>query len=148
MKRVHFIRRRQHTGFLNVLLGSDVVLDTHPFGGGVSNLEAFSVGTPVITHPDIYLRGRLTLAFYREMRLGSRFARYDISEYAQLAIETANYPTDELRRLIYDRKKLLFSNRRAVEEWERFFIFACQNLKLKFLHGIMDKYIQEPQRTF
>jgi protein O-GlcNAc transferase len=148
MNRVHFIRRRQHTGFLNVLLGSDVVLDTHPFGGGVSNLEAFSVGTPVITHPDVYLRGRLTLAFYREMRLGSRFVRYDISEYAQLAIETANYPTDELRRLIYDRKKLLFSNRRAVEEWERFFIFACQTLNLKSLHGIMNKYIQEPKRNF
>ena len=45
LNRIHFIQRRSHSRYLNMLLGSDVVLDTFPFGGGVSNLEALAVGT-------------------------------------------------------------------------------------------------------
>ena len=44
LNRIHFIQRRSHSRYLNMLLGSDVVLDTFPFGGGVSNLEALAVG--------------------------------------------------------------------------------------------------------
>ena len=46
-------------------------------------------GTPVVTHPDMYLRGRLTLSFYRTMGLGSRFVRYSLQEYVMLAVKLA-----------------------------------------------------------
>ena len=59
--RVHFIRRRSRADFLRLMAAADVVLDTFPFGGGVTTLEALSVGAPVVTLPDPrYLRGRLS----------------------------------------------------------------------------------------
>eukprot|EP00945_MAST-04E_sp_MAST-4E-sp1_P001566 g1566.t1 len=148
INRVHFIKRRNHAGFLNMLLGSDVVLDTYPFGGGVSNLEAFAVGTPVISQPDKYLRGRLTLAFYRTMGLQSQFVRYSIEEYASLAIRTAIRQDDHLRRLVYERKTKIFSNANAIKEWERFFVFVCQSRNLKRGGVSLRKYLDKPQRSF
>ena len=46
---------------------SDVMLDTFPYGGGVTSIEAFSVGIPVITFNSEILAGRLTLALYNAM---------------------------------------------------------------------------------
>ena len=130
-----------------MLLGSDVVLDTFPFGGGVSNLEALAVGmlsclfplclrwyltmlfnvtpegTPVVTHPDMYLRGRLTLSFYRTMGLGSRFVRYSLQEYVMLAVKLASNSQLEKQRVrhqILDAKGKVFRSTLAIEEWERF----------------------------
>ena len=151
LNRIHFIRRRSHVGYLNMLLGSDVVLDTFPFGGGVSNLEALAVGTPVVTHPDIYLRGRLTLSFYRAMDMGSRFISYSLEEYINLAIKLASNTQeekDQVRIDILNAKSKLFQSTLAIEEWERFFIYACRNLKLDGKRDIMKRYLNEPIRKW
>lgn len=52
---------------LSMLKVADVVLDTFPFGGGVTSLQAFAMGTPLVALPSKFLRGRLTLALFRQM---------------------------------------------------------------------------------
>jgi predicted O-linked N-acetylglucosamine transferase (SPINDLY family) len=44
---------------------SDVSLDTRPFGGGNTSWQAIAAGTPIVTWPGRFLRGRYTQALYR-----------------------------------------------------------------------------------
>jgi hypothetical protein len=60
-------RARASQELLSMLKVADVVLDTFPFGGGVTSLQAFAMGTPLVALPSKFLRGRLTLALFRQM---------------------------------------------------------------------------------
>ncbi|MCG8653904.1 MAG: DUF4915 domain-containing protein, partial [Pirellulales bacterium] len=69
MERIHFLPRISRPDFLHLLAECDVLLDPLHFGGGNTSFEAMSVGTPVVTMPSRYLRGRITLAQYAMMGL-------------------------------------------------------------------------------
>jgi predicted O-linked N-acetylglucosamine transferase (SPINDLY family) len=63
--RVHFLPALSHLDFMNVMALADVSLDTRPFGGGNTSWQAIASGTPVVTWPGRFLRGRYTQALYR-----------------------------------------------------------------------------------
>ena len=92
-----------------------------------TSIDAFSVGTPVVTLPTGLQRGRFTQAMYRTMEIDWGVAR-DADDYATLAVQAATDPQRqaELRRLILERNHLLFEDRRVVAEFERFFLAAHQ----------------------
>jgi protein O-GlcNAc transferase len=48
---VVFLPSMHRSAFLSLIAASDVVLDPFPFGGGVTTLEALSVGSIVVTAP-------------------------------------------------------------------------------------------------
>lgn len=64
-----------------MLRGADVMLDPFPFGGGVTSLQGFAVGTPIVTLPAQFLRGRLTLSMFQRMEeaVGADVADGDVS---------------------------------------------------------------------
>lgn len=66
-ERIIFVPYMSESEYLNLIALSDVLLDTIHFGGGNSTAEAFAVGTPIVTLPSPYLRGRLTYAWYQRM---------------------------------------------------------------------------------
>jgi protein O-GlcNAc transferase len=66
-ERIRFLPAMSHVDYMNVMALADVSLDTRPFGGGNTSWQAISVGTPMITWPGYYLRGRYTQALYRLM---------------------------------------------------------------------------------
>lgn len=63
--RVRFLPTLSHQDFMNVMALADVSLDTRPFGGGNTSWQAIAAGTPIVTWPGRYLRGRYTQALYR-----------------------------------------------------------------------------------
>jgi predicted O-linked N-acetylglucosamine transferase (SPINDLY family) len=65
--RIVLLPKQPYDAFLRLMQAAPVMLDSWPFGGGNTTLEAFAMGTPVVTLPDTHLRGRLTLGFYRRM---------------------------------------------------------------------------------
>ena len=65
--KIHFVNGMQHFDYLNLIKICDVMIDTYPFGGCNSSLEAFSLGRPVITQPSKLLNGRFTYGFYKKM---------------------------------------------------------------------------------
>ena len=54
---------------------NEVVLDPFPFGGGVTSLEALSVGAPVVTLPSHQSVVRLAHGFYKRMTQAEDDAR-------------------------------------------------------------------------
>lgn len=63
--RVRFLPTMSHNDFMNAMALADVSLDTRPFGGGNTSWQAIAAGTPVVTWPGRFLRGRYTQALYR-----------------------------------------------------------------------------------
>jgi predicted O-linked N-acetylglucosamine transferase (SPINDLY family) len=63
--RVTVLPALSHFDFMNVMAFADVSLDTRPFGGGNTSWQAIAAGTPVVTWPGRFLRGRYTQALYR-----------------------------------------------------------------------------------
>ncbi|MEM9490476.1 MAG: hypothetical protein AAGC55_15115 [Myxococcota bacterium] len=71
-----------------LLAFADVSLDSFPFSGGNSTYQALAMGTPVVTLPGDYLRGRLSLAILCELGLTDCVAM-DIEDYARIAVRLA-----------------------------------------------------------
>lgn len=128
LDRVHFIRRVQQAEFLNLLAVSDVLLDPIPFGGGWTGCEGIALGTPIVTMPGQFLRGRITPAMYRQIGVLDCIAE-NPQQYVQIALRLG---TDAAyRRAIHE--KILAHNHRlfeapdAVEEMQAFFRAAVTN---------------------
>jgi predicted O-linked N-acetylglucosamine transferase (SPINDLY family) len=71
---VKFLPRLPGDGFRRVLAACDVVLDTFGWSGGNTTLDALAAGTPVVTVPGRFMRGRQTAAMLRIVGLGSLVA--------------------------------------------------------------------------
>jgi protein O-GlcNAc transferase len=123
--RIHFMPRQPYARFLQILSVADVVLDTPHFNGMITSIDAFSVGTPVVTLPGALQRGRVTQAMYRALGIDDGIAA-GADEYADLAVGIAvNLERRRaLQGLILERNHRLFEDRRVVAEFERFFLAA------------------------
>ncbi len=66
---VRFLPAQSNQEFLRLLETADVILDPPHFGGGNSSYEALAMGTPIVTWPSPFLRGRITAALYQKMGL-------------------------------------------------------------------------------
>jgi predicted O-linked N-acetylglucosamine transferase (SPINDLY family) len=120
--RVLLLPPMKHDRFLGVLAASDVVLDTPHFNGYNSSLEAFAVGTPIVTRPGPLQRRRHTAGMYAAMDIDGLCASSD-EEYVRLALEIAR---DSERRMAYsrsirEREAALFEDSRVVRGYEAFF---------------------------
>ena len=125
--RVRFLPRMGAEHYVDLIEAADVMLDTIHFNGMNTSLEAFAVGTPVVTWPREFQRGRHTQAMYRAMDLGDGIV--DSAEaYVEraVALGTDAARRDALKRSILERNGALFREARVVREFERFFREAVE----------------------
>lgn len=113
--------------YLGLCACADVGLDTFYFGGGNSSLDMLSVGTPVVTWPQEFLKGRITHSLYKTMGMqglsvGSR------ENYVKLAVEVAQNPDRRkiLSEEIQAKNEVLFMNRGAIEEFKALIRRECR----------------------
>ena len=125
--RVHVLPRQSTNGLGRLMQLADVVLDTIHFSGGLTTLEAFHVGQPVITLPGRFMRGRVTKAYYRQMELEDMIA-HDADDYVRLALRMANdLPwREQMQALVRERHVRLYENQSIVRELEGFLVDALQ----------------------
>lgn len=120
--RVDFIARLQQPQFVSLLGLADVLLDPIHFGGGHTSLDALSLGTPVVTLPGRFLRGRITMALYRKMGLADCVAE-TAEQYVDLAVRLGTEP--DYRRQMQERilaaNRVLFEDLDSVHQLEAFF---------------------------
>ncbi len=122
MARIRFVPRVAPDDFLALLAAADVILDPTIFCGGNTTLESLAMGTPVVTLPSPYLRGRLTLAMYRRMEFLDLVAQ-DADDYARiaLALGTDRDRREAAKRKIAERAPVLFGDTGAIRAQERLF---------------------------
>lgn len=102
---------------------TDIVLDSYPFGGCNTSLDAFNFNKIVITLPSDKLNGRFTLGFYKKMEIYEPIA-IDTDDYVYKAIKFAN--DKELRKKIENKinnkKYLLFKEKESIDTWKEMLI--------------------------
>lgn len=77
--------------FYRVLRSVDAVLDIRPFGLGSTAYYAANVGTPIITWPGRFLRGRVAQGVLTACGLGG-FVATDADDYVEKAVSVARTP--------------------------------------------------------
>lgn len=124
--RVIVLPRQSHADYMNLLALSDVSLDSLPFSGGNTTYQALAMGTPVVTLPGGFLRGRLTLAIYAKAGVMDLVAK-DAGDYVALALRAANdraWRADVMAR-IEAAAGTIFDDREYLMDVERFLAQAC-----------------------
>jgi predicted O-linked N-acetylglucosamine transferase (SPINDLY family) len=116
-ERIRFLPRLHHEVYLNLLSCSDVLLDPLHFGGGNSSYEGLALGTPIVTLPSRFLRGRITYAQFRQMGLLETVVQTP-EAYVELAVTlgTDRDRRQALRERILAANAVLFEDRQAVHE--------------------------------
>jgi predicted O-linked N-acetylglucosamine transferase (SPINDLY family) len=125
--RIGFASAPTTVDFLGLHCAADVVLDTLHFGGGISALDTFEAGAPMVTLPGRFFRSRQAAACYAEMEIGECLAS-DVRQYAALAVQLARDPERRAAaaQKIRERSALLFDRTEAVRALEQFFVQAVE----------------------
>jgi protein O-GlcNAc transferase len=121
--RVVFLQRLTKEDFRNLIALCEVMLDTPRVGGGMTTLDGFVAGTPVVTLPGRFMRSRFTAAWYRRIGVEDCIAA-SLGQYVDIATRLACDPS--LRANVSDRISsscgVLFEDRDAVKIYEDFFL--------------------------
>jgi predicted O-linked N-acetylglucosamine transferase (SPINDLY family) len=121
LERVRFLPRLDYEDFLSLNITADVLLDPIHFGGGNTSYEALAFGTPIVTLPSRFLRGRITYALYRQMGILDCVAA-DAGGYVDLAVRLGRDTLyhASVRDKILAANDVLYENAAGVRELEGF----------------------------
>ncbi|MBI3899902.1 MAG: tetratricopeptide repeat protein [Gammaproteobacteria bacterium] len=124
-QRIRFLPGMSQDDFLALIAACDVMLDTIYFNGMNTSLEAFAIGTPVVTLPTALQRGRHTYGMYKQMDLHECIASTP-DEYVEISVRlgTDRKFRDEVKSRILSRSMILYEDSAVVSEFERFFVEA------------------------
>lgn len=122
-ERILFLSRVSLDDYPQRLALADVCLDTPHYAGFNTTYETLQMGTPVITLPGEFQRGKYTEAIYRIVGLEA-FIPKDEKEYVELAVQLANDSKLKQEHIQTFQKNahLLFEQRSIVEEVETFIL--------------------------
>jgi CRISPR-associated protein Csy1 len=123
---VKFLPRMPAQDFRRVLSAADVVVDTVRWSGGNTSLDALAAGTPVVTVPGRFMRGRQTAAMLRMIGLDALVAGTE-DEYVRLAVEVARDRDRNraLREAIVAGRGALFDRREPIQALEHALLEAA-----------------------
>ena len=130
LDRIKFVDRLSVEDFINLSGNSNVLLDPVYFGAGNSFIETFTYGTPMVTFPNSFLRSRLVMGLYNQMKINNPPVVYNNEDYINLSIELANNRkiNEEIRsQIIENSNKYFFNNYFVINEFENFFISLMNN---------------------
>ena len=123
LKRVIFLPRMSWDRFMVVMAQMDVLLDPLHFGSGNTLYDAMLNGTPVVTWPGQFGRGRNVAAAYRQMEITDAPIAMRLEDYAALALALGR-DTERREALrvasLEAASRELFEDIQAVREFESF----------------------------
>lgn len=125
--RIRFISRLSRHDFANVVALCEVMLDPYPIVGGNSTLDSLVTGTPIVTLPTLFSRGRVTYACYKKMGFLECVAK-NKQNYIEIAVKLG---TDKLYRKEVSQKILalchvLYEDMSGVRELEQLLVKLYQ----------------------
>ena len=126
VQRVHFLPRVSTDRFMALLASLDVLLDPPHFGSGNTLYEAMTFGTPIVTWPGRFMRGRIVAAAYRQMGVAHPPIAATLGDYAPLALALGRDPArrEAVRRASLAAADALFADRQVAGDFEAFAVAA------------------------
>jgi protein O-GlcNAc transferase len=122
--KVLFVPRRDLDGFMKLMSHFDVLLDPIHFGSGNTMYESQVYGTPTVTWPGRFMRGRIVAGAYQQMEAPDAPVAKSIEDYASIALRFGMHPDlrERARREFLEASsRRLFSDDGVIREYEEFF---------------------------
>jgi predicted O-linked N-acetylglucosamine transferase (SPINDLY family) len=121
-ERIYFLPRMTLLDYFNLIALAEVLLDTFPFGGGGTSYEALAIGTPIVTLPTDFMRGRATYACYQQMGVTECIAQSP-AQYVEIALRlgTETAYRAEIKAKLLANNAALYADGNIVRELEHFF---------------------------
>lgn len=120
IKNIYFINPLTGEDFIHLCGISSVLLDPLYFGSGNTFHESMFYGTPTISLPTEFMRSRIVLAAYKQMKIDyKKFIASDLDDYVNKAIYFANNPDENEKikdKLRNAADKYLYENENAAKE--------------------------------
>ena len=131
--RIQFLPHMAESDYLNVLALADVALDTLYYGGGANTIyDAFAAGTPVVTLPTQFQRGRYAYAAYQQIGIHDAIAGSPEAYVAiALRLGTDRAARADLSARISAACPPLFEDMAAVTELADFFEQALDRARAR-----------------
>jgi predicted O-linked N-acetylglucosamine transferase (SPINDLY family) len=126
--RIRFLPRVQDIAhYYSRLRHAHVLLDSFHFGGGNTSLEGFALGTPIVTLPGAFMRGRHTLSMYHAMEITDCIAD-SVAHYVELAVRLGIDPgfRRDVASRLEARSPVLYEDERVARELEKAFVEAAR----------------------
>jgi len=126
--RILFIPQQKDGIFTNLLAVSEVMLDPIHFGGQNTTHEGLSAGTPIVTWPGEFHRGRHTYGFYRKLGFLDCVANSH-EEYVTIAVQLGTDPAyrQHIVEKIKKTRHKVWEEESVVRQFEDFFINAIES---------------------
>jgi hypothetical protein len=108
-------------GYLDLMAGMDVILDSIGWTGGNTSLQAIELGKPIVTLPGDFMRGRHTCAMFRMMGLEDQVA-FSLEDYISRAVRLGadGALREQVGREMLERKHLLDEDRTFIDALDGF----------------------------
>lgn len=121
LARIRFLLGMNTTDYLNLLTICDVMLDPFHFSSGNAAYEAFAMGTPIVTLPSRFLRGRITYSLYKKMGVMDCVANSP-QHYVEIALRlgTNSSYRQQIKAKILVANQVLYEGKEAVQKLEQF----------------------------
>lgn len=133
LERTLFLPHQPLDRFMELLTHFDVLLDPIHFGSGNTLYEAMICGTPIVTWPGNFMRGRIVAGAYRQMGIPNPPIVEKLEDYASMALEIGrnSQRRENLRQAFLQQSNKLFLDMTAVREFESFLVAAVDAAEQK-----------------
>jgi predicted O-linked N-acetylglucosamine transferase (SPINDLY family) len=114
---------RQYTiGYLNLMLVSDIFLDTFAYSGSLTTLDAIACNLPIVTCPGELMRGRQSYAFLKILGTTETVAKNE-AEYIEIAARLGLNPSwrDSIVQRMRQRHSYLYDDQACIAALEEFY---------------------------
>jgi len=117
-----FLPSLSRSDYLMLNLLCDGFLDTIGFTGGNTTFDAIACGLPVITHPQAFMRGRMSAAILQALGVVETIAQTE-ADYIELAVKLAIDPAwkTALAQKILAQKAQVFDDQTCILGLESFY---------------------------
>lgn len=131
--RVIFLPAQSPINFVNLIAISNLMLDIPSFNGFNSSLEAFMIGTPVVTLPGELQCTRHGAGMYSKMGINDCIAKNN-AEYVEIALNLANDPNfrKKVSSKILATNHLLYEDVNTILSFSDFFE-ECVNANTQYI---------------
>lgn len=128
MNRVRIFNRLDQMHYCKIVSIIDIMLDSFPFGGCNTSLDAFYFNKIVITLPSNKLNGRFTYGFYKKMGIEEPICT-NLEEFSVKALYYMNNKEERLKieKLIEKNKHVLYQEEDSVSTWKNKLIELYEN---------------------
>lgn len=117
--RIQISSRLKFVDYMMLLSSLDLIIDSFPFGGCNTTLEAFVLNKVVVTLPVDKLSGRFTFGFYQRMGITEPVCS-TINEFVDKVVYFGNDSDArfQVEKMIQENKEKLFGEIESIETWK------------------------------